>query len=132
MTATDRLPLVSSQAHPALRFALVAAPCAWIAQGLIVWWVGERLCRPLSVGTARGLIGAVSIVALGVAVAALVVGVRQGHRLDAAIGRDIAPAAAGVARFAVTAGIFVSAAFAVGIVWAGLSSVWLSGCGAMR
>jgi hypothetical protein len=28
--------------------------------------------------------------------------------------------------------VFISAAFAVGIAWAGLSSVWLSGCGAMR
>lgn len=131
MTA-DQVPFVSSRAHPALRFALVAAPGAWIAQGLFVWWIGERLCQPLSVGTARGLIGATSIVALAVALAALVVGVRQRHRVDAAIGRDLAPAAGGVARFAVTAAIFISAAFAVGISWAGLSSVWLSGCGAMR
>jgi hypothetical protein len=117
-------------ASPALRFALLAAPCAWIAQGPIVWWLGARLCRPLSVGAARGLAGAVSIAALGIAIAGIVVGLRQHRRVQAAI--DAPARAGGVAQFAAMAGVFISAAFAVGILWAGLSSLWLSGCGAMR
>jgi hypothetical protein len=129
MTATDRLPLVS-WTRPALRFALVAAPCAWTAQGLIVWWIGERLCRPLPVGTARGLVAATSIVALAIALAGIVVGLRQRRHVHAA-GDRTAPAGS-VAEFAAMAAVFISAAFAVGIAWAGLSSVWLSGCGAMR
>jgi hypothetical protein len=130
MTVTDRLPLVSPVAPLALRFALLAAPCAWIAQGLLVWWIGARLCRPLSVGTARGLAGAVSIVALGIAVAGVAIGLRQWRRVRG--DGDSAGPTGSVAQFAAMASVFISAAFAVGILWAGLSSLWPSGCGAMR
>jgi hypothetical protein len=95
-----------------------------------VWWIGARLCRPLSVGTARGLAGAVSIVALGMAVAGVAIGLRQWRRVR---GDGDSPGPTGsVAQFAAMASVFISAAFAVGILWAGLSSLWLSGCGAMR
>jgi hypothetical protein len=108
-------------------FGLLAAPSAWIVQGLFGWWMGARICGPSSIGTVRATLAIVGAVAMVVAVLGLTSSLRE-YRASGVVGSPHVESHAMLA----FGGVFVSAAFAVGILWAALSALFISVCGAMR
>ncbi|MGE3958373.1 MAG: hypothetical protein AB7H96_16800 [Vicinamibacterales bacterium] len=111
-----------------LWFGLLAAPAAWVAQGALGWFFGERICTAMSVGTVRLVIGAVSIAALAIVGAALLTGWRSWQASTDRTGIE------GWDRvtFMAMGGVLVSASFLVGTLWAGLSPMFIDACGGMR
>lgn len=115
----------------ALWFPLVGGPAAWMIQGLIGWWSGERLCSAMSIGAARGLTLVVTIVALAIAVGGIVLASRTWQR-SSPTSHPMHTDATNRVEFMALGGVLVSSAFAIGIVWAGLSSIFLNACGRVR
>lgn len=115
----------------ALWFPLVGAPAAWTIQGLIGWWSGEQLCDAMSIGTVRSLTVVVTLAAFAVAVGGVVTASRMWQRSAPAV-HPMHTDATGRVEFMAFGGVLVSSAFAIGIVWAGLSSVFLNACGRVR
>jgi hypothetical protein len=115
----------------ALWFPLIGAPAAWTIQGLIGWWSGERLCSAMSIATVRGLTVVVTLAALAVAVGGIVIASKMWQRSSPA-SHPMHTDATGRVEFMALGGVLVSSAFAIGIVWAGLSSVFLNACGRVR
>ena len=108
-------------------FGLLAAPGAWIVEGLFGWGAGSRVCTAWSVATARLVIGAFSLVMLAFAAAGLLTGVRNWRTATAA------PRAAGDrVEFMSFGGVLVSTAFVIGIIWSGLVAVFIDECGRAR
>jgi hypothetical protein len=108
-------------------FGLVAAPSAWIAQGLFGWWMGARICAPSSILEVRAVLGAAGVVAMIIASLGLAASLREyraGGTAHPSHGESRALLAFG--------GVFVSAAFCLGILWAMLSAAFIDVCGAMR
>ena len=119
-------------APPASRLwtPLIAGPAAWIAQGLLGWYVGSLPCGSMSTGAARVALGAISIGALVIAVAGLLIA--RTNWLSASPEPLNALNASDRVQFISTIGLLTCAVFIVGIVWAGLTSVFLHDCGRMR
>lgn len=118
-----------SRPHPGagVWFGLLAAPTAWIVQGLTGWLLGAAVCASWSVGFVRVTLGVVGVCALAMALAGLTSSLRRWHDREW-------PAAAmeQPGEFFVFGGVFVSSAFAVGIVWATLNAAFINACGVMR
>ena len=108
-------------------FGLLAAPAAWIAQGLVGWWMGAGVCSVWSVDSVRTMLGTVGVAALLVALGGLTSSLRAWRARWAleASGDD-------AAAFLHFAGVFVSTAFAVGIFWAVLNALVITDCGVAR
>jgi hypothetical protein len=108
-------------------FGLLAAPSAWIAQGLFGWWMGARICEPFSIGMVRTTLAAAGGAAMVVAILGLTSSLRE---LRATVrGRSLHLESRAMLAFG---GVFVSGAFCLGILWATLSALFISECGAMR
>ncbi len=123
-----------------LWFALWAGPLAWAAQGLLGWWIGGSACANgtpgtsvwhLSIGGLQVLVGVISVIAILIALAGLVIGYRSYQRstpqpdLSDIRGR-------GRVDFMAASGLLVSSIFVIATVWAGLTSVLVNPCGTMR
>jgi len=111
-----------------LWFGILAAPAAWIAQGALGWFFGYRICTSMSIASVRTTLGVISVLAIAVTVVGLITGWRNYRQSDGDVGVDAWDRVA----FMSLAGVFVSAAFLVGAIWAGLTPVFLDSCGGMR
>jgi hypothetical protein len=109
---------------------ILGAPLAWAAQGLIGWFISARACAGEIDGNVRTLEVVVSLLALIVALTGFWIGLlawrRSGDRGLAAIRAEVRP------DFLAAVAMIVSAAFSLGIVWAGLSAFLLPMCERMR
>ncbi len=110
-----------------LWFGLLAAPAAWVVQGLCGWALGARICQNLPVGRVRLIVGLASLGALAVAIAAVAVGLNTWRRA-----RTETRAAEDRVEFMSFGGVLVSTAFTVGIFWASLNAVFVRVCGESR
>jgi hypothetical protein len=115
----------------ALWFTLLAAPTAWTVQGLLGWWAGERICADMSIGGVRGLTALVSMLALIVALVSVATAWRAWAMASSAPHAIHAEAWDRV-EFMALSGLFISAAFTLGIIWGALPSLMLSACGRVR
>jgi hypothetical protein len=114
-----------------LWYALLAPPCAWAIQELLGWFFGERTCGSMAPLSVRWVLLAISALALLVALAGMSRGwARWRGRANAADVMDTE--ARDRIEFMALGGFLVSSIFAIAIVWAGLSTAFLSDCGRMR
>jgi len=123
---------------PRLWFAVLGAPAAWAAQGLLGWLVALGACGHqgdastpwLSPSGLRGVEIVISAVALIVAASALSFGLKAWHRSGNRVGAPVQASAPYdfLASIAVLGGV----AFLLGIVWGTLPIFMLSVCEAMR
>jgi hypothetical protein len=110
---------------------VLIAPVAWIAQGGLGWYFGWASCTVLTIDGARLVIGTISLVALVAALAGLAIAwgnwghVAVERHVTRVKGRDRV-------EFMSAGGVLASGMFAIGIAWAGLTSVLLHQCGGMR
>lgn len=117
-------------------FSIAGAPVAWFAQELLGWLVASQSCAQpdreaiLSPAAVRAVEIAIAAVALTVALLALRAGVAAWRHAGDAHLRAVH--AQDRPTFLAAAGIIVSIVFAVGIVWAGLSTALLPVCEAVR
>ena len=128
-----------SDAPPArLWFAVLGAPVAWGAQGLIGWIVALGACGHqgdasppwLSPDGLRGVEILISAVALVIAASALVIGIGAWRQSGNRIGAPVhAPAPYD---FLASIAVLGSMVFLLGIVWATLPIFMLSVCEAVR
>lgn len=125
MSATSVEPTGAGSAGLWLRLA--AAPAVWILQGLIGWGLGAGMCGAWSVGLVRTSLAIVGLLALACATAGLLSSLSQwrvaGHT-EQALDQPRA--------FFIFAGVFVSSAFVVGILWGTLNALLITACGATR
>ena len=134
---SDPRPEATSTEHPAripprrLWFAILVPPAVWIAQGSLGWFFGERGCTTMSLTTVRTVTGLISLAALGAVIAALIVGWGNWHRTSP---HPDVRHVEGWDRmdFMAASGFLVSSIFVLGVVWAGLSSVFINVCGGTR
>ncbi len=127
--------------HPSRRiperrlwFGACGAAVAWALHGFTCFLISTQACQdgrgdlgPLPAGAVRVVLGFVTLGLLGVAVAAGLVSYSNWRRLseqrslleDQALGRE---------DFMALVGIFVSAAFIVGIIWAGIPLIVIDVC----
>jgi hypothetical protein len=110
-----------------LWFPLVAPPLAFGAEGAFGWWIGDRICTSLSIGSVRAIAGGVSVAMVVLAVAATVMGLGSyravsGHT-DVAGDR---------VEFMALGGVLVSIVFLIGLIWFALNPLFIRGCGGMR
>ncbi len=110
-----------------LWFPLVAPPLAFGADGAFGWWAGAQICRSMSIGSVRVLVGGVTLAMLIVSLAGLATGVRSYRQASAA-----AHAAADRVEFMALGGVLVSSSFVVGLIWFWLNAVFVTVCGGMR
>jgi hypothetical protein len=108
-------------------YALLAPPAAWAVQGGLGWYFGEQTCGGLSPGSVRGIVLAISIAALAIALVGMNRAWRSRGADDLLHGEHRDRAA-----FLAFGGFLVSTIFAIAIIWGGLSSAFLSDCGRMR
>jgi hypothetical protein len=109
-------------------FGLLAAPLAWIVQGLIGWWIGASICAAWSIEFARTMLAVVGVLALTVALAGLTSSlVRWRHARATSVSPLDQPR-----EFFLFGGVFVSGAFAIGILWATLNALFINVCGVTR
>jgi len=111
-----------------LWFGILAAPVAWVAQGALGWFFGYRVCTSMSIAAVRTTLGVISVLAIAITVAGLMTGWRNWRQTDGDVGIEAWDRVA----FMSLAGVFVSASFLVGSIWAGLTPVLLNSCGGMR
>jgi hypothetical protein len=108
--------------------AVLLPPVFWALQLSFGWFVEAHACpgtsRPWSVGAARVAVGIVTVLSLAVSVWGLLVVFRywKGRGAD-----DVERA-----RYLSMAGLVVGVALTLGILFAGLPSVILRGCGEVR
>jgi hypothetical protein len=123
-----------SPPEPSSWLSIAVPAAAWGAQGLLGWYVAAHACAEagprtlgLTAGGARGLIGALTILAVAASAISLVSAIRRrGGRILEDVhdnDRDV---------YLAKAGVFVAASLTVGLVFAGLSSVFLVFCGVTR
>jgi len=117
--------------------AMVAAPVAWLAQGTIGWFIAAHTCaeetRRISPATARIWIGAITIVAIFVAVAGLMAS-RHLWRTPMVVTESGAVPAAVTerVRFVGMVGLVICVTLTLGLVLAGFPMIWVRGCGEAR
>ena len=113
-----------------LWFGIVGAPLAWAAQEWLGWLLASERCRPRgqAMALASGGLVAMHLLALLVAVAALMAGVRGVRRARAAPPDNVVM----VDRFLATAGTVISAAGIVALIWGSLGTWMLAACEVMR
>lgn len=114
-----------------LWYALLAPPAAWAGQELLGWFFGERTCGALTPPAVRWIVLAISIAAFGIALAGISRGWSRWRERTAA-GDVMDTEARDRIEFMALGGFLVSSIFAIAIVWAGLSTAFLSDCGRMR
>lgn len=109
-----------------LWFSLIAPVVAFGVEGAIGWWAGDWMCRSMSIAAGRALIAIVTVLMLAIAVGGLMT----------AMGNVQTANQKGIAgdrvEFMALGGVFVSTAFAVGLVWFGLNAAFVRQCGGMR
>jgi len=107
-------------------YGLLVPPTAWAVQEWLGWYFGQRNCSTLEPASVRWILLAVTVAAL----AATLVGVGRGWHAwnDSAGDTDHRERV----DFMAFGGLLVSGVFAIAIVWAGLATAFLSGCGWMR
>jgi hypothetical protein len=119
-------------------FSVIAPPLAWATQGLFGWFVSGAGCRDgrsywgVSLSTLTTAAIVVSVIALAVAVAGIVLGYRgwtaaEDRRPDLNVINGRTRAA-----YLAASGVLISGMFAVGIVWAGLGAILVNPCGQTR
>ena len=109
-----------------LWFPLIAPVVAFGVEGAVGWWAGDWMCRSMSFAAGRAGIAVVTIAMLAVTVGGLMTAVANVH---AANPERIA---GDRVEFMALGGVFVSTAFAVGLVWFGLNAAFVRQCGGMR
>lgn len=114
-----------------LWYGLLASPFAWAIQGLLGWFFGERICGTMSPAAVRLTVLALGAAALAVCLSAGASGWRTWRGVTAAAGPMQTDATDRV-EFMALGGFLVSTVFAIGVVWAALSSAFIAGCGRMR
>ena len=108
-----------------LWYGLLVPPTAWAVQEWLGWFFGQRNCSTLEPPSVRWILLGVSVAAL----AAALVGVRRGWQTwSDTRDRDHNDRV----DFMAFGGLLVSGIFSIAIVWAGLSTAFLSDCGSMR
>ncbi len=112
-------------------FAIAAPPAVWAVQQWAVWFLDSYACTQshtwsLSRAAAQGAEIVVSVVALGIAVAALVAA-RSAWRRSQDRGVTQVHGRARPDFMAATA-LFVSASFTLGVFWAGWPALILQAC----
>jgi uncharacterized membrane protein YhaH (DUF805 family) len=116
-------------ARKRLWLAITIPPVVWAAQGLFGWFVASHACpgssMPWSYGAARWAVTVATVLALAVTVAAITVVVR--HYRSLSRHRDVERV-----RYLSMVGLVVSCSLTLGVIFAGLSAAFLSGCGEMR
>lgn len=117
---------------PATWFAVLAPPLAWLAQLNLGWWIEAWSCGNdkggyawTGGGGAQWLQFGISVIALAVALLALVIGISK-WRASASSG--ITADTSARPDFMAAIAVFMSAVFAVAIVWAGLATLLLPVC----
>ena len=117
-----------STARKRLWTAVLLPPVFWALQLSFGWFVEAHACpgtsRPWSLGAARVAVGIVTIVSLAVSLWGLSVALRHWKGRGA---EDVERA-----RYLSMAGLVVGVALTLGILFAGLPSVILRGCGEVR
>jgi hypothetical protein len=111
-----------------LWFGILAAPTAWVAQGGLGWFFGNRICTTMSIESVRLVIGAISVLAIAAAAWGLSTAWHNWQRA----GDQRSFEAWDRVAFMSMAGVLVSASFLIGTVWAGLTPLMLGACGGMR
>lgn len=109
-----------------LWFSLIAPVVAFGVEGAVGWWAGDWMCRSTSFAAGRALIAIVTVLMLAIAVSGLMTAI--GH-VQTANRQGIA---GDRVEFMALGGVFVSTAFAVGLVWFGLNAAFVRQCGGMR
>lgn len=122
--AAHRVPPATAPVSGWTSFALLAPPAAWAVQEWLGWFFGQRTCTALTPAAVRWVLLAVSLAALAVTLT----GVARGWRLW----RDNDPDHHDRVDFMAFGGLLVSGIFTIAVIWAGLSTAFLSDCGVMR
>ena len=112
-------------------FALCAAPLAWLAQLLLGWYFGARICDPMSVGSVKTAVAIVSVIALATAVFSAWLGWRN-WRTSTAMPHPVVSDAWDRREFMALGGLLISVSFTLAIAWASVASVALASCGRAR
>jgi hypothetical protein len=116
-------------ARKRLWLAITIPPVVWAAQGLFGWFVSSHACPGSSMawsyGAARWAVAIATVLALAVTVAALAIAVGDYRSLPRH--RDVERA-----RYLSMVGLAVTCSLTLGVIFAGLSAAFLSGCGEMR
>jgi hypothetical protein len=105
-------------------FTLLAPPAAWAFQEWLGWFFGQRTCTALAPASVRWVLLAVSLAALVITLT----GVARGWGLW----REGDPDHHDRGDFMAFGGLLVSGIFTIAVIWAGLSTAFLSDCGVMR
>jgi hypothetical protein len=106
-------------------YALLAPPVAWALQEWLGWYFGQRTCSALAPPSVRWILLGVSVAALAATLAGLARGWGLWREARDPDHRDRVD-------FLAFGGLLVSGVFTIAIVWAGLSTAFLSDCGLMR
>ena len=109
-----------------LWYGLLVPPTAWAVQEWLGWFFGQRTCSALEPPSVRWILLGVSVAAL----AAALVGVGRGWQAGRPTVTDIDHSDR--VDFMAFGGLLVSSIFAIAIVWGGLSTAFISGCGWIR
>jgi hypothetical protein len=117
--------------------AMVAPPIAWLAQGTIGWFIAAHTCadetRRIAPATARALIGAITLVAIAIAVWGLLAS-RHVWRAPS-VATESGPVPAAVAervRFVGMLGLVICITLTLGLALAGFPALLVKGCGEAR
>lgn len=134
--AAAPVPVIPTATHApvserALWFGLAGGPAAWAAHELFGWFFGARICASLTVGGVRLVVASLTLAALLVTAAALVVSRSSWQRASEVPGPPDVEAWDRKA-FMAMGGVLISGVSLLAIFWAGLSSVFLQTCGWMR
>jgi hypothetical protein len=118
-------------------WAAAVPPVLWMAQGAIGWFIAAHACpsssEPMSLGTARLAIGAITLAALGISIVGLVRARQTRRSLSDDEGHPaVVSAAAERRRFVATVGLVVCITLTLGLLLAGLPALFVHGCGEIR
>ena len=118
--------MMNTRSRGSLWYGLAVPPAAWALQEWLGWYFGQRTCSSLEPPAVRWILLGVSVAAL----AAVLVGVGRGWRAWRATADDNDHQDR--VDFMAFGGLLVSGVFAIAIVWGGLATAFVSGCGWMR
>lgn len=121
---SHRLPAGTAPASRWTWFALLAPPAAWTFQEWLGWYFGQRTCTTLTPTSVRWILLAVSLAAVAVTLSGVVRGWGVWRHGDPDHRDRVA--------FMTFGGLLVSGIFTIAVIWAGLSTAFLSDCGVMR
>jgi hypothetical protein len=117
-----------------LWFGATAAAIAWALEGAITEVIASEACRtgtgswgPLSPGGTKIVLAIVTLIALAVSVAAILVSFRNWRRLSEAC-KFMSAEAGRRGQFMGLVGVFAGVALAAGIIWSGLPLIFLDVC----